>query len=353
MGGVPVGLEEGLGPAPAGAEGLGRGVELLEGEVLEQGHVEDLDVLGVVLAEEVHLGLAAGALVDLEADEAGDGGGGGQHAALELGADPGGRRRVGAVLHAVPELELAGLVGRGRERLEVVAGELVELGGFEDGGGDAGEAQAALDGPDGEAETVGDGLGRESALAEGAEGGDLVDRVHVDAGRVLGEAEDLIDGGVVVDDSAGDERGEGDLGAAFPGQGLQGLEAASSGDDGIGRAVAVGAGAHGQVLDQPVGGDRRLKLVGGVFGRRGAADVRVGQHEASEWQVLDVLVRHGGFPGLETGRRACGWALPRPVGQGALRRAVSKARRTSWWVASSLKAARMASSWSGGRRRRG
>ena len=71
-GGVPVDLDHGRGPLPAGLELVLEDPEILHGEVVQERRVVEPDGAVVVVREEIAQHLAAGGLVGLDADEARD-----------------------------------------------------------------------------------------------------------------------------------------------------------------------------------------------------------------------------------------------------------------------------------------
>ena len=74
---------------------------------------------------------------------------------------------------------------------------------------------------------------------------------------------------------------------AVLGERLQGREAAAAGDHSIGAVGIVSLGAGDQVLQQTVGGDRRLDLGIGAGVGRGLADVLGREREPGERDLPD------------------------------------------------------------------
>ena len=180
-GGVPVDLDHGRGPLPAGLDLVLEHAQLLRGEVVQQRRVVEPDRAVVLLREEIAQHLAARGLVGLDADEARDRRGArdpflGQQS-LHLPC----RRAVALVRHLFPGGHLAGMVGRDGEGLQHFEVDLVGAVGVEQVRCDVAEAQALLDQALGGAETRRDGGDGEAGVGELREGDHLVGGMHGDA----------------------------------------------------------------------------------------------------------------------------------------------------------------------------
>ena len=227
--GVPVDLDHGGGPLPAGRQLVHEGPQLGHGEVVQEHRVLEPDAVLVLVGEQVAQHLAAGGLVVLHPDEAGDGGRArhpflGQHA-LHLPC----RGPVALSGDLLPDRHLAGMVGGHREGLEGLEVDLPSAVGVQQLGRGVAEPQPLLDQPLGRAEARGDRGNRLAGRDQLRECGDLVGRVHGDADEVLGEREF---GGLGV--PGPDLAGHGMVGVQHLvlDQRLHGLEAASAGDHG-------------------------------------------------------------------------------------------------------------------------
>ena len=311
---APRDLDHGRGPLPAGRQLVGGRLELPGGEPLQQHRVLEPDAALVVPGEQVAQHLAAGGLIGLDADEAGNGGRS-RHALLgeqALHLPGGGPVALGGDLFPDRHLALpVGGDGEGLQHFEVYLVGPVGLHQFRRG---IAEAQPLLDEALGHAEPRRDRGNREAGAGQLREGGDLVGRMHGDANDVLGERD------FAGRDALGlDQAGHGMVGIehAVVGQRLHGLQAAAAGDHGI-AVVRLGAfGADDKVLQQPEGGDGGLELgVGLGIGRR-LADILGGKGELAQRDLPDERFGPGGdevhailHGGLH--RRGAGGALRPP-----------------------------------------
>ena len=256
-------------------------LEPVAGEPLEERGVLEPGPGLVVLGEEVADHRAAGGLVGLGADEAGEGRGS-RHALL--GQEPPHLPRGGRVAlrgDLFPDRHLARPVGGDGEGLEDLEVDLPGAEGVQQVGRDAAQAEPLLDGALGRAEARRDGRDRLPRLGELREGHDLVGGVHGDADDVLGER-DLFG----VDLAGQDLAGHGAVRVDGPvlGQRLQGLEAASAGDDGV---ASVAVLADDEVLEEPERGDRGLELGVGLGAGRRPADVPGSGEEPVQRDLAD------------------------------------------------------------------
>ena len=265
-GGVPVDLDHGRGPLPAGLELVLEDPELLHGEVVQQRRVVEPDGAVVVPREEIAQHLAAGGLVGLDADEPRD-----RRSARNpfLGEQPLYLPRAGPVALArdlFPGRHLAGMVGRDGEGLQHFEVDLVGAVGVEQVRRHVAEAQALFDQALGRAETRRDGTHGEAGVGQLRERDHLVGGMHGDADDVLRQrqlARHIRIGG--------DQAGHRVVGVdrAVLGQCLHGREAASAGDHGPGAGIGRSVHADDEVLQQAMGGDGGLHLgLGDRIGRR-------------------------------------------------------------------------------------
>ena len=306
---LPVDLDHGGGPLPAGRELVGEGAELGHGEAVEKDRIVEPDPALVVPGEEVAQHLTAGGLVVLDADETGNAGRArhpfvGQHA-LHLPC----RGPVALARDLLPDRHLPGAVGGDGEGLEHVEVDLAGAVGVQQLRGDMAEAETLLDGAFRHAEARGDGGHRLAGIGELRKRDHLVGRVHGDADDVLGQRQlgglDLAGPDLAVHGTVGVER-------AILDQRLHGLEAAPARDHGVGSVVIVGiGGADDEVLQQAEGGDRSLELGVGLRVGRGLADVLGREREAGKRDLPDERLGPGGdevHGGLHGRLLACGAA---------------------------------------------
>ena len=228
--------------------------------------------------EQVAVERAAGGLVGVGSDEAGDRGGGGHARLGEQALDLPGGGPVALLGDLFPGGELARRIGGDGEGLQAFEVDLVLAVGGEQLRRDVAEPQALLDGAFGDAEAGRDGGGRGAGAGEGGEGLHLVGRVHGRADDVLREG-DLGRRGVGGDQAAGHRHVGRDL--AFLGELGEGLVAAAAGDHG------VEVGGIVDRLDDEVGedserGDGGLHLGRGLEAGIGLAHVLVGERELVE-----------------------------------------------------------------------
>ena len=229
---------------------------------------------GVLLVrEEIAVERAAGGLVGLGADEAGDGGVAGHAGFGQEALDVPGARAVALLGDLAPDRELASRVGGDREGFEAFEVDPVVAVGSQKLGRDVAEAEALLDGAFGNAEAGRDGGDGGAGIGERGEGLDLVGWVHGRSDDVL-RKRDLRRRGAGRQDAAGHGHVGGNL--AFLGEVDERLVAAAAGDDG----VEIGGGVDR--LDDEVGEDAERGDVGLELGR-----------------------------GLEAGGRSCGRSRPR------------------------------------------
>ena len=310
---LPGHLGHGGGPLPAGRELVGGRLEPFAREPLEERGILEPGAGLVVLREEVADHRAAGGLVGLDADEAGEGRGA-RHALLRQEPPhlPGGGR-VALRGDLLPDRHLARPVGGDGEGLEDLQVDLPGAEGVQQVGRDAAQAEPLLDGALGRAEARRDGRDRLPGLGELREGDDLVGGVHGDADDVLGERDLLC-----VDLAGQDLAGHGAVGIDGPvlGQRLQGLEAASAGDDGVAPVAVL---ADDEVLQEPERGDRGLELGVGLGAGRRPADVPGGGEEPVQRDLADGRSGrgcddvHACLRSLTILRGADGFLRPRPA----------------------------------------
>ena len=292
----PADVDARFGPFPAGREFVGGNGEAVVGELVEQRGVFQPDAVLVLVGEEVANDGSAGGFVGVDADETGEGGGGGDALFRKHALDLVGARAVALFLDLVPCGELALAVGGDGEGLEGLQVELVGAECVQQLGCGIAEAKAPFHGAFGDAEAGGNVGGGRAGVGEGAEGLHLVGGVHVAANRVLGER-DLGVGGAVVNDVAGNRMVFGD--GAVGGQLGQGGEASAAGDDGEARcALGVGSDFAGdEVLEQSVGGDGGFQLDEGGAACGRLASVGGGYLKAVEGNRPDHRVGHESSPG--------------------------------------------------------
>ena len=219
------------------------------------------------------------------ADEADEAVGGGE-AILVQQAAHGVGVHVGLALQALPDLQLARPVGRGREGGQALEVDVAGAVGGQQFGRGGGEAEALRDQAFRDPEAVGDLARLAAGGGEPGERLDLVGGVHGDADDVLGERE-FVPGRGSGDDMAGD--GMIVRHHADAGQRLEGGETPSPGDDAVARAVAVGCGegVDDEVLQQAVGGDGGFELVLGGAVRPGVAGIVGGKYQAGERNMAE------------------------------------------------------------------
>ena len=290
---VPRGLDHGDRPLPAGRQFVGGRLELVRRELLQQHRVLEPDAVLVLVGEEVAQDRAAGGLVGVHADEAGDGGGAG-HALLGQQALHLPRRRAVALGRDLfPDRHLALAVGGDGEGLEHFEVDLIRPVGVQQLGRGVAEAQPLLDDALGCAEARGDGGNRLAGIDQLREGRHLVRRMHRHADDVLGERE-FGRLGVSRPDLAGHRMVC--IEHLVLDQRLHGLEAAAAGDHGETLAAIFIrlVGSDDQVLQQVEGGDRGLERGVGLRIGRGLADVLGGEREPGERNLPDVRLGPGG-----------------------------------------------------------
>ena len=290
-GGVPVNLDHGRGPLPAGRELVLEDPEILHGEVGQQRRVVEPDGAVVVVREEIAQHLAARGLVGLDTDEPGD-----RRGARNpfLGEQPFHLPRGGPVAlprDLFPGGHLAGMVGRDGEGLQHFEVDLVGAVGVEQVRRHVAEAQALLDQAFGRAETRRDGTHGEAGVGQLRERDHLIGRMHGDADDVLRQRQLARHRRI-----GGDQAGHRMVGVdrALLGQGLHGREAASAGDHGIGAGIGRSVHANDQVLQQAMGGNGGLHLgLGDRVGRR-LAHVLGRQRQPGERNLPDERFVQGG-----------------------------------------------------------
>ena len=290
---VPPGLDHGNGPLPAGRQLIGGRLELAHRHLLQQHWVLEPDAVLVLVGEQVAHDRAAGGLIGLHADEAGDRRRArhpllGQQALHLPGGGP-----VALGRDLFPDRHLALAVGGDGEGLQHLEVDLVRPVGVQQFRGGVAEAQALLDDALGGAEARRDGRNRLAGPRELGESHHLVGRVHGDAHDVLGER-DLAGLGVAGPDLAG-HRTVG-VERLVLDQRLHGLQAAPAGDDGVafGAVLVRLVGADDQILQQAEGGDRSLQLGVGPGIGRGLADILRREREPGEWDLPDERLGLGG-----------------------------------------------------------
>ena len=314
-GGVaPFHLDHGRGPLPAGRQLVGGGLELRHGELLQQHRVLEPDAALVVAGEEVAQHGAGGGLIGLDADEPGDGGRP-RHALLgEQALHLPGRGAVALARDLFPDRNLAFAVGGDGEGLQHFEVDPVGPVGFQQLGRGVAETEALFDQTLRQVETRGDGRDRLTGLHQLRERDHLVGGMHGDTNDILGEREF---GGLAI--HGADEAGHGMVGIEHIvlDQRLQGLEAASAGDNGVAldTILAGGGGADDEIFEQAESGDRGLELgIGPGIGRR-LADVLGGERERTQRDLPDE--RFG--PGGDVVHTSLHGGLHRHGGDGALR----------------------------------
>ena len=268
----PLDVETGLGPLPPRRELVGGHLEPVQGELHQQRRVLQPDAVLVLVGEEIAQHGAAGGLVGVHANVAGERGAGGNPVIGEHALDLPAGWPVALVLDLLPHRHLACGVGGDGEGLEGLEVDGVLPVGVQQLRRGVAEAEALLDGALGDAEAGGDVGDGGAGERERAEGLDLVGRVHGDPDRVLGERE-LGVAHAVLDDAAG--HGEVGSDGALAGEVVQRGEPAGAGDDGEVFAVVLTGtdGAGHEVLEQAVGGDGCLELGECGLAGLGPADV--------------------------------------------------------------------------------
>ena len=182
-GGVPVDLDHGHRPLPAGRELVLEGAQLLHGEVGQERRVVEPDGAVVLPGEEVAQHLAAAGLVGLDTDEPCDGGGArnpllGQQPLHLPGGGP-----VSLPRDLLPGRHLAGVVGGDGEGLQHFQVDLVGAVGVEQVRRHVAEAEALLDQPLGGAEARRDHGDGEAGVGQLRERDHLVGRMPWRCGR--------------------------------------------------------------------------------------------------------------------------------------------------------------------------
>ena len=268
----PLDVEPCVGPLPAGRELVRRDLEAVEGELHQQRRVLQPDAVFVLVGEEVSQDGTAGRLVGVQADVAGERGAGGDAVIGEHALDLPAGGPVALVLDLLPHRHLACGVGGHGEGLQGLEIDRVLPVGVQQLGRGVTEAQPLLDDALRDTEAGGDVGDGGAGQRQGAEGLDLVRRVHGDADHVLGQR-DLAVGGAIGDDAAGD--GMVGLDGTILRELVEGGEAPGAGDDGEALAEVVGGSdvACHEVLQQAMGGDGGLELGEGGLARLGPADV--------------------------------------------------------------------------------
>ena len=300
--GVAVGEIDGdRDPFPAfGGQGLGFLLQLVLDQAVEQGRV--LQPAAAIVLEKIAGELAAGRLIGLDADKRGAAviggvdGGFGQHAADLMGC------RVVAVLHRLPDLFLARMVGGEGEGHDVLERHLLGDVELEKPGRDGGEAQALPDDLRRDEETRRDVVFGEALVDQRLEGAELVDGVQGLALRVLGEGIFLGDAGIAHD--AGD--GHGLVQALGLHKAFEGAIAPAAGRDLVEAgffAVRADDGADIEVLQQAAAGDVLGQCLDRHAGLHGA-DVGLAQDQLVEGDLAD------NGEGLDLGRFSHGSDAP-------------------------------------------
>ena len=286
-GGVaPVDLDHGRRPLPAGRQLVGGRLELVRSELLQQHRVLEPDAALVVPGEQVAEHGAAGGLVGVHPDEAGDRGGARNPFLGEQALHLPGRRAVALGRDLFPDGHLALPVGRDGEGLQHFEVDLVGPVGVQQLGRGVAEAQPLLDDALRRAEPRRDGGDRLAGIGEPGERDHLVRRVHRHADDVLGER-DFSGLGIPGPDLAGHRM----VGVEHLvlGQRLHGPKAASAGDHGeaFGARLIRVIGADDEIFEQPEGGDGSLELGVGAGIGRGLADILGGEREPGERDLPD------------------------------------------------------------------
>ena len=182
---IPVDLDHGHRPLPAGRKLVLEGAQLLDGEVVQERRVVEPDGAVVLPGEEVAQHLAAAGLVGLDTDEPCDGGGArnpflGQQPLHLPGGGP-----VSLPRDLFPGRHLAGMVGGDGEGLQHFQVDLARAVGVEQVRRHVAEAEALFDQPLGGAEARRDHGDGEAGIGQLRERDHLVCRMHGDTDDVL------------------------------------------------------------------------------------------------------------------------------------------------------------------------
>ena len=263
---VPVDLDHGHRPLPAGRELVLEHPQLLHGEVVQERRVVEPDGAVVLPGEEVAQHLAARGLVGLDTDEPGDGS---RPRNPFLGEQPlhlPGGGPVALPRGLLPGRHLADVIGGDGEGLQHFQVDLARAVGVEQVRRHVAEAEALFDQAFRRAEARGDPGDGEAGVGELGERDHLVGRMHGDADDVLRQRQ--LARRIRI---GGDQAGHRVVGIdrAVLGQRLHGREAAAAGDHGPGAGIGGTVDADDQVLQQAMGGDGGLHLgLGDRIGRR-------------------------------------------------------------------------------------
>ena len=290
-GGVPVDLDHGHRPLPAGRELVLEGAQLLHGEVVQERGVVEPDGAVVLPGEEVAQHLAARGLVVLDTDEFGDGGSAGHALFGEQPLHLPGGGPVALPRDLLPGRHLAGVVGGDGEGLQHFQVDLARAIGVKQVRRHVAEAEALFDQAFRRAEARRDHGDGEAGVGELRECDHLVGRMHGDADDVFRQRQ--LARHVRI---GGDQAGHRVVGIdrAVLGQRLHGREAAAAGDHGPGAGIGGTVDADDEVLQEAMGGDGGLHLgLGDRIGRR-LAHVLGRKRQPGERNLPDERFVQGG-----------------------------------------------------------
>ena len=260
----------------------------------------------MLVGEEVAEHGTAGRLVRVHADIAGERGTGGNAVLGQHALDLPVRRTVALLAHLLPHRQLARAVGGHGERLQRGEVDPVLAVGVQQLRRDVAEAEPLLDRALGDAEVGGDVGDRGAGHRQGAEGLDLVGRMHRHPNHILGQG-DLAVVGTIGDDAAGD--GIVGLDDALACELVERGEAPGAGDDGEALAAVLGGRSRtrDEVLEQAVDGDGCLELVEGDLAGGRLAEVRGRGLEPVERDGSDDGFGHRLLRRWGRDWAACGW----------------------------------------------